>query len=81
LTSSANILTKVRKREIIHLMTELQLLSTSEAADYAGVSVATVTRWVHAGTLKPAGKVPGLRGAFMFTKEDVDALLAERKAS
>lgn len=48
------------------------LVSTREAAHELGVTPAHVTRMVAAGELTPAVKAPGLRGAFMFTKEEVE---------
>lgn len=50
------------------------LLTTSEVADALGVSVQTVSRWVGIGRLRPVHKLPGLRGAFLFSPDDIDAL-------
>ncbi|MFD4990788.1 helix-turn-helix domain-containing protein [Cellulosimicrobium cellulans] len=62
-------------------MSQTTLLTTRDAADRLGVSVPTVTRLVRSGDLTAEAKAPGARGAYLFTAEAVDALLAERSAS
>lgn len=55
----------------------LELMTTADVMELTGKTAATVTRWVAAGKLTPVHKGRGIRGAFMFAKADVDALLAE----
>lgn len=50
------------------------LVTTVEAAKISGKSWRTVIRLVERGQLKPAQKLPGLRGAFLFNREDIVAL-------
>lgn len=50
------------------------LIPTKEVAQALGVHVATISRMVARGDLIPAVKVPGKRGAYLFHREDVDAL-------
>lgn len=50
------------------------LVTTVEAAAITGKSWRTVIRLVERGQLTPAQKLPGLRGAFLFNRADVDAL-------
>lgn len=57
------------------------LIDTTEAARRVGVNRSTLTRWVGGGRIKPALVVPGYRGNFLFDPDDLDALIAERKAS
>ena len=52
------------------------LIGAAEAAEIAGVKRSTITRWAEAGTLKPVTKLPGLTGAYLFARSDVEALLA-----
>lgn len=52
--------------------------TTREVAEVLGVSPAQVTRLVASGDLTPAVKAPGLRGAFMFTHEEVEQAQALR---
>jgi excisionase family DNA binding protein len=50
-----------------------RLLSSREVADYCRVCAETVRRWVEAGKLTPAGRVPG--GHYLFDLVAVDAFL------
>lgn len=50
------------------------LLTTAEAADRLGVSIWTVSRWVREERLTPARKLTGLRGAYLFDADTLDAL-------
>ena len=57
------------------------LVTTDEARQilhYARHS--SVTRLVELGRLEPAIKLPGLRGAFLFRRADVERLAQERAA-
>lgn len=58
-----------------------QLIPTAEAARRLGVDVRTVHRWVKSGRLTPAVKTPGLRGALLFHREDVEAIAREDGAA
>lgn len=53
------------------------LLSTREAAERSGYSIATIARMAADGRLPIAHRLPGKTGAFLFRPEDVDALTAE----
>jgi excisionase family DNA binding protein len=50
------------------------LVSTAQVAEQRRVTVKTVLRWVATGKLTPAVKMPGKTGAYLFTRESVDAL-------
>ena len=56
------------------------LVTTAEAAQMLGVSVATVNRRADKGEIPVAAKAPGKRGARLFRREDVQALAKERAA-
>ena len=57
------------------------MVNTTEALAILGqASPSTIARYVQAGKLTPAYKLPGLRGAYIFTRADVEALAAERAA-
>jgi len=43
-----------------------------------GKSVATVNRLALAGVLRPVMKLPGKTGAYLFAREDVEALAVKR---
>lgn len=57
------------------------LITTVDVANALGVHVRTVHRMVSAGRLEPAVKVPGMRGAYLFHRADVDALLAGERVA
>lgn len=50
------------------------LIGSAEACERLGVDRSTLTRWVQAGRIKPAMKMPGARGAYLFRPSDVEAL-------
>ncbi len=52
-------------------MPNIGLMTTAEVAAAWGVNVRTVNRDVKRGTLQPAAKAPGLRGAHLFDPKDV----------
>lgn len=50
------------------------IVGAAEACDLLGIDRSTIARWVQLGKLKPAHKLPGLRGAFLFHRRDIEAL-------
>ena len=52
------------------------LIPATEAARILGVSIATLHRKAAAGEVPEVAKLPGLRGARLFRRSDVEALLA-----
>lgn len=54
------------------------LMSSAEVAATLGCNVRTVTRMVPDGVLEPVQKMPGKTGAYLFDREAVEALAAER---
>lgn len=57
------------------------LVNTAQARELLGkASPSTIARWVAAGKLVPAHKLPGLRGAYLFHRTDVEALAKGRAA-
>lgn len=59
---------------------EHQLIATPEAAAMFGVHRVTITRWALRGDLEVAYRVPGKKGAFLFEKDYIAALAAEKAA-
>lgn len=55
-------------------MPQDELLTSTQAGALLGKSGRTVTRMVEAGVLKPAQKLPGPNGAYLFRLKDVTAL-------
>lgn len=56
-------------------------LTAKQAAERLGVDVRTIHRAVAAGRLAPVFKGTGLRGAYVFTVDAVDALAEGEAAS
>lgn len=53
-------------------MTSPDLLTSAEVCERLGIDRSTLSRWVAAETMTPAQKLPGLRGAFLFTPAEVE---------
>lgn len=53
-------------------------ITTAEVAALLDVDRRTVHRMVAAGALTPTLKLPGLTGALLFDRADVEAFAAER---
>jgi excisionase family DNA binding protein len=58
-----------------------ELLTTAQVAERFGVMPRTVTRWVAAGRLPVAQRLPGRTGANLFDPSVVAELAAEAVAS
>lgn len=59
---------------------EQQLITVPEVAAMLGVHRTTVTRWAARGDLEAAYRMPGQKGAFLFEKDQIAALAAEKAA-
>lgn len=57
------------------------LLTMAQATERVGKSRRTVERWIAAGRLTPAHKLPGKTGAQLFRIEDVDRAASRERAS
>lgn len=57
------------------------LITTAEARQILYVSQPTLSRMVKAGTIKPAFRLPGVNGAHLFNRADVERLAAERQVT
>ena len=54
------------------------LIGSKEACRLLGdISRATLTRWVTAGRLHAAAKLPGTNGAYMFDREHIESIADE----
>ncbi len=62
---------------VAHMHNNDDLMSTREVADLRGVDVATVNRWAKRGVLPVAVKAHGPKGANLYLRSDVEALLAD----
>ncbi|PZQ53185.1 MAG: hypothetical protein DI570_24250 [Phenylobacterium zucineum] len=50
-----------------------QLLTSAEACDQLGIDRSTLSRWAAAGRIEYQLKLPGKRGAYLFTQAQIDA--------
>ena len=55
-------------------------IGAAEAARILGCDTTTVQRWARTGKLPIALKMPGVTGALLFRREDVEALAKEPAA-
>lgn len=55
-----------------------ELVGSAEVCRTLEINPSTVSRWVEAGRLTPAHKLPGRNGAYLFRRADIDTLVAER---
>jgi excisionase family DNA binding protein len=53
------------------------LVPSKEVCERLGINRSTLTRWVAAGRIAPAHKLAGLRGAYLFTEDEVARLAQE----
>jgi excisionase family DNA binding protein len=51
------------------------LVGSAEACDLLRIDRSTLSRWVAAGKITPAQRLPGQNGAFLFRERDVLALM------
>lgn len=56
------------------------LIGTREAAAILGINDVTLTRWTRADKLTPAAKAPGIRGAYLFRRADIEELADLRRS-
>lgn len=56
------------------------LITSSEVAQLLQVSVPTINRWAGSGRLPVAHKLPGIRGAYLFRREDVQRFAQDSAA-
>lgn len=59
-------------------MPQLEQCTTKQAAEALHTDRKGVRRLVERGALVPVLKLPGLTGAYLFARADVEALAAER---
>jgi len=59
----------------------MDLIPTSEAADQIGVTTRTLNRMAADGRITPAGKAPGVRGAYLYTPDEIARVIRVRSAA
>ena len=56
------------------------IYSSAEVCGRLGVDRSTLSSWIKDGTARPAGRLPGKTGAYLFTEDEVTRLAGERAA-
>lgn len=56
---------------MVSAMSTRRLKSSREAAAALGVTTRTIARWVADGRLTAEAQAPGVRGAYLFTPEEI----------
>lgn len=51
------------------------LIGSAEACDLLGIHRGTLSRWVAAGKVAPAHRLPGHTGAFLFHRKEIERLI------
>jgi hypothetical protein len=54
------------------------MIGSKESCTILGIDKATLSRWVAAGHITPVHKLPGRNGAYLFTRQSIQALATER---
>ena len=62
-------------------MADDELVGSDEASRITGIPRSTFARWVTQGRITPAHVMPGISGAKLFRRADVDRLAAEVNAA
>jgi predicted site-specific integrase-resolvase len=57
------------------------LIGSKESCTILGIDKATLSRWVNAGHITAAHKLPGRNGAYLFTRQSIEALATQRKSA
>ena len=52
------------------------LLASAAVCEELHIARSTLSRWVAAGRISPAAKLPGIRGAFLFTRPEIERVKA-----
>lgn len=52
-----------------------------EACERIGIDRSTLTRWVQLGRITYAQKMPGPRGVYLFTDEEIERVRAEYQSA
>lgn len=62
------------------MSSRIDLIGSTEACRILGIERSTLVRWVQMKWLKPAGKLPGPNGAYLYRRAEIERLAAERAA-
>jgi excisionase family DNA binding protein len=60
--------------------TTTDLIGTAETSEILGIDRGTLSRWISAGKIIPALRMPGQTGAYLFHRADVETVRDQRTA-
>lgn len=63
---------------LTHMPKPSALIGSTEACRILEIHPATLLRWIKQKRIVPAHKLPSDNGAYLFKREDVDRLAADR---
>lgn len=63
--------------KVLAMHNETQMMTSAEVCEALAIDRSTLSRWVAASRIRPAMKMPGLRGAFVFAPTEVARVKAE----
>lgn len=58
-----------------------EMLTSAEACDALAIDRSTLSRWVAAGRISYAFKMPGRTGGFLFAQSEVERVLTELRTA
>lgn len=62
------------------MSSRIDLIGSTEACRILGIERSTLVRWVQMRWLKPAGKLPGPNGAYLYRRAEIERFAAQRAA-
>ena len=74
----AQIFADCLNRAYARFMANANLIGSAKACQVLDIDRSTLSRWVKAGTLTPAMKLPGKNGAMLFDPQDVNRVCLDR---
>lgn len=61
-------------------MPDEPLIGSAGACEVLGIDRSTLTRWVAQEKIRPTQKMPGISGAYLFTREEIGRAKAAQDA-
>jgi len=58
-----------------------ELITTAEVAQLLGITIAWTNKQAAKGRLPVAHKLPGLTGAYLFQRDEIEALASQRQSA
>jgi predicted site-specific integrase-resolvase len=60
---------------------EVRFIGSSDVCERLGIDRGTLTHWIQAGKIKPAGKLPGPNGAYLWDPKYINGIVLDRAAA